>query len=266
MNLELLSAKVGHTRFTPKNHTFSYDVFYVICPVTEKPIETPRFFSFNRFNIFSLHTKDHGGRDGGNWREWITKECKEREFAVAPEDQVLLISHPRLFGYAFNPISFWLVYEKDSYVKAVICEVRNTFGDNHNYFLSHPDLRAITAVDTFSAKKNLYVSPFNHMGGSYTFTFDVPKEKFKSVINYFENDTHILNTYMGGTRTPLTARAILSCVFRYPFMTLLIVARIHWQAIRLWFKGVSPTVHEKPTSTHGKTTIGATTQSPVSKK
>lgn len=266
MNLELLSAKVGHTRFTPKNHTFSYNVFYVVCPITAKHIETPLFFSFNRFNIFSLYMKDHGGRDGGNWREWISKECKERGVIVSPEDRVLLISHPRLFGYAFNPISFWLVHEKNSHLKAVICEVRNTFGDNHNYFLTHSDGRAITPTDVFSAEKSLYVSPFNHMEGSYTFTFDAPNEKFKAVINYFEGDVQILNTYMGGARTPLTARAILWSVVRYPLMTLLVVARIHSQAVRLRIKGVKPTLSEMPPPTHGKTTIGDTTRSPVSKK
>ncbi len=266
MNLELLSAKVGHTRFTPKNHTFLYNVFYVVCPVLEIPGPTPFFFSYNRFNFFSIYAKDHGARDGSDWRAWISTQCKERGISLVADDTVLLISHPRLFGYAFNPISFWLVYEKSSHLKAVVCEVRNTFGDNHNYFLAHPDGCAITPTDVFSAEKNLYVSPFNHMGGSYTFTFDSPPGRFKAVINYYENATHILNTYMGGVRAPLTAGTILLSVIRYPLMTLLVVARIHWQAVRLRLKGVVPTLSEKPEPTHGKTTIGASSQSPASKK
>ncbi len=257
MNLELLTAKVGHQRFAPKKNAFSYSVYYVVTTVGHDTAKAPLLFSFDRFNILSIKRKDHGARDAAvSWRTWIEKTAAEHGVSVTTDDTVLLMSHPRLFGFAFNPISYWLVLEKNTYLKAVVCEVRNTFGDNHNYFLAHPDGRAILPTDVFYAKKNLYVSPFNTVApGSYEFTFSITPTSFKSVINYFENGVHILNTYVGGARSPLTARAIISVVIMYPLMTFLVVYRIHYQALRLRIKGVKPTIAHMPPPTAGKTTV-----------
>ncbi len=186
MNLELLTATVGHERFTQRSNKFFYSVFYVITPVTDETFATPRFWSFNRFNLLSFFYRDHGPRDGSSWRAWIGKECSAQGMALKEEDCVFLIAHPRFFGYAFNPISYWLVFDGARHLKAVLCEVHNTFGDTHNYFLAHADHRVILPSDTFSAKKHLYVSPFNTVPpGSYAFSFTVTPEKFKSVVNYY---------------------------------------------------------------------------------
>ncbi|MBP9668939.1 MAG: DUF1365 domain-containing protein [Candidatus Pacebacteria bacterium] len=259
-NVELLTATVGHERFSPKKNAFTYQVYYTVCPVTNEPVATPALFSFNRFNVLSMHTKDHGPKDGSAWRPWIAAQCSTRGMHVADDDVVLLVAHPRLFGFAFNPISYWLVFEKNTHLKAVLCEVHNTFGDNHNYLLLNEDFRSIEPSDLFAAKKNLYVSPFNTVApGSYTFSFTVNPTKFKSVINYYENNVHLLNTYMGGTRTTLTTRRICTVVIMYPLMTLLVVWRIHWQAVRLYVKGVRPTLSSRPQHTKDKTTQGSRT-------
>ena len=255
MMLELLTALVGHERFTQRSNKFSYSVFYVVVPVTREAYTKPRLWSFDRFNLLSMYAKDHGPRDGSSWRDWIEKECAAQGMTLAPEDTVLLIAHPRYCGYAFNPISYWLIFERDLHLKAMLCEVHNTFGSTHNYFLRHEDGRPIVSSDVFSAKKHLYVSPFNTVEpGSYTFSFTVTPQKFTSVINYFEHGRHVLNTYMGGVREPLTNRRILGVLVRYPLMTLLIVYRIHYQALRLYLKGVRPTLSSRPPHTEGKTT------------
>ncbi len=258
-NLELLTASVGHARFSPKKNSFTYHVYYLVCPVTEETVSTPALFSFNRFNVLSMHTQDHGPKDGSAWRPWVAAQCSARGMHIASDDAVHLVAHPRLFGFAFNPISYWLVFEKDTHLKAVLCEVHNTFGDNHNYLLLHEDLRAIQPTDVFDAKKNLYVSPFNTvMPGSYQFSFTASSSRFKSVINYYENDVHLLNTYMGGTRSPLTTLRICALVVTYPLMTLLVVWRIHWQAVRLYVKGMQNTLHTRPPHTEHGTTQGTT--------
>lgn len=254
----LLIATVGHERFSPKKNTFAYQVYYVALPVTDDTIETPRLFSYNAFNILSVYARDHGARDTStSWRAWLERECATHGVTLAQDDVVTLIAHPRLFGYAFNPISYWLVHNSRGELVAVLCEVHNTFGSDHNYLLFHPDHRPITPTDTFSATKKLYVSPFNSVPpGSYTFTFTETSERFASVINYFEQNTHLLNTYMGGTYHPLTSWSIAKLVVMYPLMTLLVVFRIHWQAIILWYKGVPPTLDSRPPHTSGKTTAG----------
>jgi uncharacterized protein len=257
MKLDLLLATVGHKRFTQRENTFAYRVYYVVCPVPNEGISTPRLWSFDRWNIFSMYRKDHGARDGSSWRAWITKECSTQGMALDTEDQVLLIAHPRLFGYAFNPISYWLIYEKSSYLKAVLCEVHNTFGSTHNYFLAHRDGSPIQPHDVFTAQKHLYVSPFNTVPpGSYTFTFSVTNGTYSSVIDYFENGERVLNTHMSGVRIPLTDAAIARTLFAYPCMTFLVLFRIHWQALRLYLKGVKNTLATRPPHTAGKTTRG----------
>jgi DUF1365 family protein len=256
-HVELLTATVGHERLTPRNNKFSYSVYYVITPVTDDGVVVPSLFSVGRFNVLSIHPRDYGPRDGSSLRRWIVGQCAAREIKVALDDEVLLISHPRLFGFAFNPISYWLVYEKSQYLKAVVCEVHNTFGDTHNYLLAHPDQRGILPSDVFHATKNLYVSPFNVVpDGAYTFSFTATREKFSSSITYFHAGVRTVTTYMGGTRTLLTPSRILSCVIGYPAMTLLVVVRIHWQAVRLYFKGVPHTLAGRPAHTQGNTTQG----------
>jgi DUF1365 family protein len=256
-SLEILFAQVGHRRLMPKKNEFLYDLFYVVTPITPNQVKVPYFLSFDRFNVTSLFTKDHGAHDGSSWREWIVAQCANRNISLAADDEVFLISHPRLLGYVFNPISFWLVFEKNIFLKAVLCEVRNTFGDNHNYLLAHEDGRVILPKDTFTATKGLYVSPFNNMDkGWYRFSFEVTKTSFRTSIDYFEAGSHILEVFMKGTRAPLTTRRLVGAVFMYPLMTLRILYRIHKQAVRLYFKGVKNTLGKRPASTSGETTYG----------
>lgn len=258
MNLEILYARVAHERLTQRHHAFAYRVFYVITPVTDEEVPSVRLLSFERFNAFSLHRRDHGARDGSSWRAWIHEQCLAQGMTLRPEDRVLLIAHPRVFGYAFNPITYWLVFEKELYVKAVVCEVHNTFGSTHNYFLVHKDFRAITEHDLLGAQKHLYVSPFNNIShGSYTFRFTIHAEKFGSTINYYENEAHVLRACMEGRRAPLTDGRIAAALLAYPFMTLLVIFRIHWQALKLYMKGVKHTLAKKPPHTEGETTRGS---------
>jgi DUF1365 family protein len=256
--IRLLRATVGHERTSPTRNRFQYKVFYVDFPVTENAVSLPRFFSLNRFNIFSIYSKDHGRRDGSSWHAWFSEQCSARGIAVKTDDTVRLISHPRLFGFAFNPISFWVLQDKNENIKAVLCEVHNTFGDDHNYLLAHDDGHFINKHDVFKADKQLYVSPFNTMQGHYLFSFLVRADRFESHIKYFVGDTLTVDTYMGGTLLPLTPLTILRSVVEYPFMTLLVLYRIHFQALRLLLKRVTPTLKERPVHTTGKTTHGST--------
>lgn len=258
MNIvEILYAKVGHRRLTPMINEFLYSVFYLVTPISNDKVHGPRLFSINRFNVISLFSKDHGAHDGRSWRTWITEQCASSGLAVAHNDEVLLIAHPRLFGYVFNPISFWLVFEKNTHLKAVLCEVRNTFGDNHNYLLAHEGARPILSSDVFTATKGLYVSPFNNMEkGWYKFSFDVTATSFKTTIDYFEQEAHILEVYMTGNRIPATTLRLIGALVQYPLMTFAILYRIHAQAVRLYLKGVRHTLARRPEPTTGKTTRG----------
>jgi DUF1365 family protein len=256
---KLLRATVAHERHTPKRNAFSYSVFYITYPIVgdANSVVHPALFSLDRFNILSMHSRDHGPKNGDAWYPWITQQFAEYDVACKSTDRISLIAHPRLFGFAFNPISFWLLEDEESKLKAVLCEVKNTFGDSHNYLLRPLaiDVGArIGSMDILTTKKNLYVSPFNTMNGHYTFRFEYTPTHFKTNIDYYVDDTLTLATFMGGTFSPLSSRAILLSVLVYPLMTLMVVYRIHYQAFRLWQKGVRHTLRHRPSHTTGGTT------------
>jgi DUF1365 family protein len=253
MEIKILTAIVGHERKHPAHNRFEYRVFYLDIPISQKLGTLPALFSFERFNIFSIYGKDHGVRDAASFFPWFKERCAEKGISVGPEDTVRLIAHPRLFGYAFNPISFWVLQDAARNVRAVLCEVHNTFGDDHNYLLSHTDGRPMLSSDVFRAEKKLYVSPFNTMQGYYLFSFSVHDERFETHIKYFVADELTIDAYMGGSTRPLTTGAIVLSVFRYPFMTLMVVYRIHFQAVRLRLKRVRSTLDQRPAHTSGKT-------------
>jgi len=256
MKPEILTATVGHERFTPVSNRFTYSVYYIVVPVMRQALALPRFFGIDKRALLSMRTEDHGAQDATSWRMWITTTCAAHGLTVAAEDTVLLIAHPRILGYVFNPISHWLIFEKDAYLKGVLCEVHNTFGDDHNYLL-HREGDEITPQHVFGAPKRLYVSPFNTVPpGSYRFRFQATPARFESHIDYYEGGRHILATYMGGSRSPLTPRSILAHFFRYPLMTAHVIVRIHYQAVRLWLKGLAHTLAARPPHTTRETTRG----------
>lgn len=238
----ILRATVGHTRYIKARNTFSYKVFYARVRVTEEKVKYPFLFSVDRWNLLSLSTKMHAKKDGSSWYSWVEAELSKVGAPFDQTCQIYLISHPRLFGYAFNPISYWLIHNKDGDLYCVITEVRNTFKQYHNYILFNSDFRKILPSDIFKANKDLYVSPFNSLEGFYEFTFEHTERKFKSVINYYTEQGHVLNTYMGGSFNLMNNREILKTIVLYPLTTILVVVRIHWQAVKLWFKKVDLTL------------------------
>jgi uncharacterized protein len=242
---QILHAKVGHTRFHPHRRSFSYGVYYLLHTIPTNSIAWPWSMAHNRLNIWSFYDSDHGLRDGSELMVWFRGVLTEHGVTMMPQDQLFLIAHPRVCGYAFNPISYWLLYRNNGVVLAV-CEVHNTFGDDHSYVFAHTDLRPIQKGDIFRADKKLYVSPFNTMSGRYTFSFDIGTNYFHSVINYYENNTHILNTYMGGAFTALSNLHILQAILCYPLMTLMVIVRIHTQAFRIRMSGIRSTLSLRP--------------------
>lgn len=257
--MQLLTATVHHTRHAPLHNSFTYGVYYLDVPVTRERVETPSaLFSWARVNLFSLYTRDHGARsDGTSWYTWVRDVAAQHGIELTGADTMRLIAHPRVLGFAFNPISFWLITRGDA-LRAVICEVHNTFGDSHTYVLAHADRRPIEPHDVLTAQKHLFVSPFNTMQGEYTFSFTTTHSIFKSHITYSVDGTKTLTAVLTGTRHPLTTRSLLWAFVRYPFMTLMVVARIHLQAAKLWLRGLPHALRSYPGATHGKSTKNTT--------
>jgi len=194
----------------------------------------------------SLHDSDHGGPPKeGRGASWVRDVLTENGLDVS--GRIELLAQPRMLGHVFNPVSFWLCYDDAGVLRVVIAEVSNTFGDRHSYLCHHDDLREITKEDTITAKKIFHVSPFQDIAGGYTFRFDITPESIGIWIDFSEDHAGLIAT-LTGERQPLTNLGILRSMARRPFGSRRVLALIHWQALKLWWKGVRYRVRPEPPS------------------
>jgi DUF1365 family protein len=224
MSAELLTGRVMHRRLRPVRNHFSYRVFFLRLPLSR--LEESGI-PLNRAALASLHFRDHGARDGSHPLPWI-RQLLARQ-GIQADGEVWLHCFPRVLGYVFNPVSFWFCEDRDGRLKAVLAEVNNTFGERHSYLL-----RADRALE---ARKEFHVSPFFPVAGRYRFHFEERAGRRLARIDYLDdNGSPLLYTSLSGTPRPLTRARLALALLAHPFMTFAIMARIHWQALRLWVK------------------------------
>ena len=239
MKALLATGSVMHVRFatqqSPTAHRFVYPLFFVALPLSSLPDVSNRWFGIERARPLSLRFRDHGARDGSPLEPWI-RRLLAAEGLTAADGEVVLQTFPRLFGHVFNPVSFWFCHDKSGALRAVLAEVRNTFGDHHNYLLAHGDQGPITAADTLTARKIFHVSPFFPVAGEYRFRFDVSPGRRRIRLDYWLDGERVLATALEGTPQTLNAASARRALARQPLLTLAVVWRIHWQAVRLWWK------------------------------
>lgn len=228
---------VVHHRLRPCRHRFHYPVYFLRVPVDDIDSLRRPLFSVDRFNVFSFYRKDHGPRDGSDLGLWI-RDLLAREGLANVTKHVELQAYPRVLGYVFNPVSFWFCRDDDGVLRAVLCAVNNTFGESHSYLVAHPDGRPLTRSDTLTARKVLHVSPFFPTTGEYRFRFHDEGKRTLARIDYGDADGALLLTSVTGTGEPLTSGRLVYAFFRYPWFTLGVIARIHYQALKLWLKRV----------------------------
>lgn len=247
MVLDHIRGQTFHRRRGGIENAFRYSVDYVLIDPDAKSPRMPRLFSRNRRNLTSMYDADHGGPSGsGAGVSWVRDVLAAHQIADKVE-QILLMAQPRVLGHVFNPVSFWLCYDTNSALIAVIAEVTNTFKERHSYLCYHPDLRPIVATDTLNAQKIFYVSPFQPIEGGYAFRFDIRDDKIGIWIDYTTENNGLLAT-LTGKRTPMSNRSILSFALRRPFGSRRVLALIHWQALKLWWKGAKYRVRPTPPS------------------
>ncbi|MEX1166220.1 MAG: DUF1365 domain-containing protein [Hydrogenophaga sp.] len=233
------SLQVGHVmhrRLRPTVHAFVYPVFFVRLPLSQLDAASNRLFSVDRFNLLSLRRRDHGPRDGSPLLPWIQALLRER--GLPDDGEVVLQTFPRVFGFVFNPVSFWLCHDRSGSLIAMLAEVSNTFGGHHHYLLSNPGGAPLRDGQVLEADKALHVSPFNKVEGHYRFTLNLNREVQRIRIDYADPDGPLLLTAVSGRSRGWSQRVLLAALLRMPFLTLGVVARIHWQALRLWLKKV----------------------------
>jgi len=231
----LYAGTVVHARLRPTKHRLRYRIFSLLLDLDELPTLNLRLLSHNRFNLFSFHDRDHGDGSVTPLRTQIESHLRAAGYQV-DGGPIRLLSMPRLFGYAFNPLSVYFCHRRDGSLMAVLHEVNNTFGERHCYLL--PVEGQGGDVIRQSCPKRFYVSPFMDMAMTYHFRITPPADRVAVAIETSDADGPMLEAVFAGDRQPLTDRTLLRALIAYPLLTLKVVGGIHWEALKLWRKGM----------------------------
>lgn len=239
----LYEGQVTHQRFHPKPHGLRYRLFQMLFDLDELPALSSRlkWFSLNRFNLFAFHEADHG--DGRRPLRAYVEELLLTAGIDIAGGRIELLCMPRILGHVFNPISIYYCRHADGRVAAMLYEVNNTFGERHSYLIpadEDPSGGIRQACD-----KRFYVSPFMDMAMAYDFVLTAPGERIATTVHGDDLDgRRLITAVFTGRRTAFSDRALLRAFFAYPLMTLKVVAAIHFEAARIFLKGVR--FHARP--------------------
>lgn len=232
--------EVRHTRLRPVLHRFSYPAYFLMLPMRRLRQQPCAALHRNGCGWLAFHDADHGegGPDALAWIETLLAQAGVHD----ADGEIWLQCFPRVLGFAFKPVSFWFCQRADGALAAVVAEVNNTFGERHCYLLREPDGQALPWGRELSAAKVFHVSPFCSIEGRYRFRF-LPAghgNSARTVARIDHDDAHgpLLQTSISGRLAPLSAGSARAAFFAQPAFSLMLVLRIHWQALQLWLKRV----------------------------
>lgn len=226
-----------HARLSPKPHRFSYRVFSILIDIDqlEAAGNASSLFSTNKPGLISFHEKDHGNRDGSALRCFVDETLSQNGLQKA--DHIHLLCYPRVLGYTFNPISLYFCYGGDQGLTSIIYQVHNTFGQSHCY-VGAVDASEENSVVKQEAEKQLYVSPFISMEGRYQFRVQAPANTVKLRILTHDSKGPLLSATFSGKKCGFSAKNLVKCLFGTLGLTWKVTAGIHFEALRLWLKGM----------------------------
>ena len=236
MNSALIgTGQVRHHRLRPADNAFAYRSFFLLLPLRRLRTQPLPALRRNRFGLLAFHDRDHG--DGrADALAWLD-ELLVREGINDADGEVWLQTYPRVLGYVFKPVSFWYIERADGSLAAVLAEVNNTFGERHCYLLAGT---ALAWGREQRAAKVFHVSPFSPIEGDYAFRFLRSADGARVVVRIDHHDSSgpLLLTSLSGRLEPLDAASMRRAFFGVPLMSFGVIARIHWQALRVWLKRV----------------------------
>lgn len=249
---------VRHVRLQPFRHAFAYSGYFWLLPMRALSKQDAPVLHRNHWGALSFHDADHG--DGqGHALAWLDALLVQAgvDMAAVKDGEVWLQTFPRVLGLVFKPVSFWWVHAADRGLIAVVAEVNNTFGERHAYVLPVTHMG-----QEVTAQKVFHVSPFCEVKGRYRFrfmrtgvwgqgngaqSFGLGDERVVVRIDHDDDTGPVLQTSQSGRLMPLTRWTAWRVFFTHPLMTWGVVVRIHWHALRLWWRGL-PLVKKPPKS------------------
>lgn len=245
-NACLYKGTVFHRRFAPKTHYLKYKVFTLFADLDDlrNLDKNYRFFSLNRFNILSFHEKDYGNpndNSGASLKDRLIKLLSDNGVDIKKVCRIKTLTYPRMFGFVFNPLTVFYCYGASGEHIALIYEVRNTFGERHNYIYQIP--KGNSFCDEHEVDKCFHVSPFFDRSGGYQFKINDPQDHASVLIDYFGDNEKLMTANFIGKKVPFNNKTILALSFGAPFMTVKVVAGIMFEAFKLKLKGLKVFSH-----------------------
>lgn len=234
----LYLGRVQHRRARPRVHALDYRVFMLLLDLDrlDQTFAGSRVLKSGRFGLMSFDPRDHG--DGSTTPLRAQTEARLKAAGIeGPVGAIRLLTMPRVLGYGFNPISLYYCWRPDGGLMAVVHEVTNTFGERHSYVAPASSDRG--RVHVHGAPKRLHVSPFMDMDMAYGFRLSEPAERLELIIDLKDAEGPRLTASFIGERRPLTDGQLLRAWLTHPLLTLKVMAGIHWEALRIWTKGVA---------------------------
>jgi hypothetical protein len=218
-----------HRRFTPVRHEFTYPLFMALLDIDriDELMAVSRVTSRNRFNWATFADRDHLGDPSRSLRERVAADAAGSGL-VLPPGRVLLLTHLRYLGYCFNPVSFFYCHDACGRLQLVLAEVNNTCGGRHRYWVRPHD----------RAAKAMYVSPFIEPDVEYSFDFSAASASLVAHMEVIRKGAALFDATLRLERREWNAREIQRALLRHPAMTAAVIGGIHWEALKLWWKGV----------------------------
>jgi len=244
MESSIYVGTLRHRRFRPVRHEFTYPLFMAFFDIDRMSelMKISPFSAYNRWNWASYHERDHFGDADIPLRERVLQDARKNGVDL-PDGRVFLLTHLRYLGYNFNPVSFFYCYDRAEKLRAILAEVNNTFGETHNYWLNPGNGQPAANSFRYRFPKTFHVSPFMKMEQEYEWTFTPPAERLISQCITHENGIAIFDSTLKMERREWSRAELHRTLVQYPWVTLKVIAAIHWEAVKLFFKRVPVVSH-----------------------
>lgn len=248
MKSGIYEGQVRHRRLSPVPHSFTYRLFMLYLDLDELPtLFLDRWlWSCDRSNLASFQRADHVG-DPAIPLDQSIRQLVEARTGHRPTGPIRLLTHLRYFGYVFNPVSFYYCYDRsDQHVETIVAEVTNTpWGERHCYVLGEQDNRATGAKKRYQLDKVFHISPFIDMDVTYDWRFTEPASQLAIHMENLRAGQPFFDATMALQREEISSASLARVLLQYPLMTAKVIGAIHWQALKLWAKGVPFRSHPK---------------------